>query len=43
MRKNLFINENKENKENQNNNIIMKKKTQIKSLIRNINIEDNKY
>ena len=38
--------ENKENKENQNttnNNIILKKKTQIKSLIRNINIEDNKY
>ena len=38
------FNENKENKENQNsNNIILKKKTQIKSLIRNINIEDNKY
>ena len=47
---NTIINEfkeNKENKENQNNNnnnnIIMKKKTQIKSLIKNINIEDNKY
>ena len=35
-------NENKENKENQSNNI-MKKKSQIKTLIRNINIEDNKY
>jgi hypothetical protein len=32
-----------DNKENQTNNIIMKKKTQIKSLIKNINIEDNKY
>ena len=31
------------NKENETNNIIMKKKTQIKSLIKNINIEDNKY
>ena len=40
--KNIF-GVNKENKENQNNNIIMKKKTQIKSLIKNINIEDNKY
>ena len=36
------INNNKENLNN-NNNIILKKKTQIKSLIKNINIEDNKY
>ena len=35
-------NNNNENKENQSNNI-MKKKSQIKTLIRNINIEDNKY
>ena len=34
--------ENNENKENHNNNI-MKKKCQIKTLIKNINIEDNKY
>ena len=32
-----------DSKENQTNNIIMKKKTQIKSLIKNINIEENKY
>ena len=39
-----YKNEINENKENiLNNNIIMKKKTQIKSLIKNINIEDNKY
>jgi len=38
------INENNdENKENQSNNNILKKKCQIKTLIRNINIEDNKY
>ena len=44
--KNILINEaNKDkndNKENQSNNIL-KKKSQIKTLIRNINIEDNKY
>ena len=38
------INEkNDENKENQSKNNILKKKCQIKTLIRNINIEDNKY
>ena len=45
-KKNLLINEvdddKNENKENQSNNIL-KKKSQIKTLIRNINIEDNKY
>ena len=43
--KNNFNNDiNKENlNSNNNNNIILKKKTQIKSLIKNINIEDNKY
>ena len=35
-------NKNNENKENQSSNI-MKKKSQIKTLIKNINIEDNKY
>ena len=40
---NIKENKNKnENKENQTSNI-MRKKSQIKTLIRNINIEDNKY
>ena len=37
------INKENLNNNNNNNNIILKKKTQIKSLIKNINIEDNKY
>ena len=41
---NHIINENfDENKENKSNSNILKKKCQIKTLIRNINIEDNKY
>ena len=41
-KKHYIIKDNNVNKENQSNNI-MEKKTQIKSLIRNINIEDNKF